>query len=102
MNSKDPLIAATPDSGLELYKRFGNQAHGFPQEAVLNAAVNLIVNVLRQKHPQRDKAEAEYNELMGKTKGVLLNHYDALGRKRGIFAYNQNLHVVVDDLVRKN
>ncbi len=56
---------------------------------MIGATVNILVNAIRQSQPTRGQAEARFDELFGRTKQVLLDHYDALGRKRGIFPYDQ-------------
>lgn len=91
-NPKDPLIKSGPDQQRELFGRFGKAANGFSTEDVLGAASNLIVNSLRQAHGSRRSAELAYDELFGRIKSLLVNHYDVLGRKRGIFSYDQIIH----------
>jgi hypothetical protein len=90
---KDPLRQATPDVAKELFERFAREASGFPRDAVIGAAANLLINGLRQEHGTRDAAERAFDEMFGKMKTVLVNHYDSLGRKRGIFPYDQTLTV---------
>lgn len=89
MTTKDPLALATPDNQRELFNRFSREANGFANEDAIGAAANILINAIRQSQPTRAQAEARFNELFGRSKQVLLDHYDSLGRKRGIFPYNQ-------------
>lgn len=89
MTIKDPMLLATPDNGRELFKRLAQVCNGFSQDDVVTAAANLLINAIRQQHPTRGKAEAAFNELFGRSKQVLVDHYDMGGRKKGIFPYDQ-------------
>jgi hypothetical protein len=104
LNPKDPLLTTVPDPSLTLFKLMGKIAGGtgtvvdgraapFPIDAVVGAAANIIVNALRQVNPTKEKAETAIDELFGRTKQILMNHYDQLGRLRGIFPYDQHIHV---------
>lgn len=88
---KDPLRDTGPVSQEELFDRLAAVCHGFPAEAVHGAAVNLLINSLRQTYPTWDKCEIAFDEVFGQGKSILSNHYDSLGRKRGIFPYTQNI-----------
>lgn len=90
---KDPLIQATPDAPRELFARFSVAANGFPTDAAIGAAANMIINAIRQQCATRQDAERAMDELFGRTKSVLVDHYDMLGRKRGIFPYDQVISV---------
>lgn len=102
-NAKDPLTKTGPEAQMELTKRFGQIATGFPNEAVIGAAINVFVNALRQTYPAASAAEARYNELAGKFKTILLSHYDSVtGRRRSIFPFHQTispLHFVDNDKI---
>jgi len=89
MNTKDPMLAATTDNGRELFTRMSAVATGFPREHVVAAATNLLINAIRQDKATRQEAEIAFNELFGRSKQVLLDHYDIGGRKKGIFPYDQ-------------
>lgn len=88
-DTKDPMLLATPDNQRELFRRMSRAADGFSTEDVIGAAVNVLLNAIRQSQPTRTKAERRFDELFGRSKAVLLDHYDTLGRKRGIFPYDQ-------------
>lgn len=101
-NPKDPSLKVLTDPGRELCTRFAKEANGFSREDVLSAALNIIVNVIRQEQNTGQKAEARFDELFGKTKTLLVSHYDSLGRKRGLFPYDQVIEVPKGILNQKN
>lgn len=90
-NPKDPL----GDIGFasrELFTRLGRGCNGFPQEAVMNASANLLINALRQQNKTRASAEVAFNELFGHLKAVLLNHYDSVTHnRRNIYPFDQHI-----------
>lgn len=88
-NPKDPLLRTGPERQVELLRTFGRAAHGHSAEDVAAAAISLVINVVRQKHPTRPAAEQFFDALVARSKGLLVDHYDALGRKRGVFPYDQ-------------
>lgn len=88
-NPKDPILKSGPDQQRELFNRFCREANGFSTEEVIGAACNLIINAIRQVYSTRQRAEARFDEIFGRVKTLLVGHYDQLGRKRGIFPYNQ-------------
>ncbi len=93
-NPSDPLHDAEPEANKVLLEKFGQVANGFPMEAVIHAAADVILNAIRQTHAKRSKAEATFNEIMSRTREVLLSqHYDALGNRRNIFPYDQKLEL---------
>jgi len=98
MNENDPLKIAVPDRQRELFRRFGQVANGFSSEDVNGAAANLIVNSLRQAYPTRARAEVAYDELFGRIKSLLVSHYDLLGRKRGVFPFDQMIEMPLVDM----
>lgn len=102
-NPKDPLKRAGPDAARELFRRLSVDCNGFCRDDVLTAAANLIINGLRQQHGDRASAEREFDALFGRSKQVLVDHYDSLGRKRGIFPYDQHIHLpLVDPLTKRH
>lgn len=100
--SKDPLLIASPDAQRELFSRMCREASGFTAEDVAGAAINILINAIRQAHGKRSDAERRYDELMARMKGVLMDHYDAGGRKKGIFPFNQNIVVPLFDTRNRN
>jgi hypothetical protein len=101
-NPKDPLKKIGPDASRELFRRLGQEANGFPADAVVDAAVNVLINALRQSNATRAQAERAFDDMFGRAKAILVDHYDMLGRKRGIFPYDQVITVPHSDFRRKH
>lgn len=91
--TKDPIALSSSDSERELFTRFSREANGFSKDAVIGAAVNMLLNAMRQSCQTRNKAEIAFDDLFGRAKSILVDHYDSLGRKRGIFPYDQIINV---------
>lgn len=88
-NPKDPL-GQRPPAAKELFQRFSREANGFPVDAALEAAMNVLLNAIRQQHPTRKGAEAAFDEMTAKFKSLLLDqHYDLMGKRRNIFPFPQ-------------
>ena len=85
----DPL-GGVPDSGHELFKRLSRECNEFPMPDVVNACAALLLNTIRQRSKVRAEAEADFNEMFGRMKSLLLSHYDgATGKRRSIFPFHQ-------------
>lgn len=102
MTVKDPLVLSTSNGQRELFDRMSRAADGFTAEDVIGAAANMLINAVRQSQPTRAGAEARFDELFGRSKQVLVDHYDSLGRKRGIFPFDQIIEVSKLDFRTKN
>lgn len=88
----DPLTD-TPEAGRVLFDRLSRQCNEFPLEAVVNAASNVLLNVLRQRNATRNEAETAFNELFGKMKQILMDHYDGpTGKRRSVFPFHQTIY----------
>lgn len=93
-NEKDPLRQAGPSQQQELFRRFTAAANGFSMEDVIGAAMNLLVNAVRQSNPTWSRAAERYDDWMGRFKTVLHNHYDSVtGRRRNIFPFSQTVQI---------
>lgn len=90
-NPADPLHKSGPESGKELFRRFSQAANGFPTEAAVNASINILINSIRQGTSDWKSAERAFDEYFGRSKQLLKDHYDSLGRKKGIFPFHQVL-----------
>lgn len=91
-NPNDPLKRTLEQNERELMRRFGRAADGFPNDAVIGAALNCFTNSIRQIYPNVRDAEARYNELIGKMKSVLLSHYDGVtGKRKSVFPFHQTI-----------
>jgi hypothetical protein len=61
-----------------------------PNDAVLVACLNMIVNCILQNYRRRDQAEALMRELFEKGLPMLLDNYDSVtGRVRSVVPFNQ-------------
>ncbi len=104
LNGKDPLMNAHAPAGQTLFKAISSTASGFPAEDVVNAAVNLMINAIRQQCATRADAGRVFDDMFGRSKQILMNHYDSVGRLRGVFPYDQTIHteLLIDpDLLKK-
>ncbi len=91
-NPSDPLHQ-NPDVAKELFRQLGAVSNAFPLEMVETAAFNLLLNVVRQRHANRNEADARWSELTGKGRGVLMDHYDPVTQKRrNIFPFAQTIN----------
>jgi hypothetical protein len=102
LNPKDPLGGITPSNAREalaaIFPMFERMGAG---EAVANdVAANVIVNALRQTYPTHAEADRKLDELMARVKTILADQYQADGRRRGVFAYDQVINVPHVDLRR--
>lgn len=93
-NNKDPLRTSGPDAEQELFRAFGQAATGYPFEIALGAALNIILNGVRQSEETREGARAKFDELVSKGRFILLEkHYDAMGKRRNVFPFTQHIEV---------
>lgn len=88
-NPKDPLHNSGPQAGRELFRRMGQLASGFPNEAVIDASWNMLINAVRQRTATWQKAEPEFDQQFYQMKTLLRGHYDANGRRRNVFPFDQ-------------
>lgn len=102
-NRQDPLHQSGPEAEKELFRRLGHVCNEFPRETVLGAAMNLLVNAIRQEHATRGRAEAAFDEIAGRAKNVLLErHYDLVGNRRNVFPFAQTIDLPLADLRGKH
>lgn len=88
----DPLTDTAPEAGRVLFDRMNKVAKDFPFEAVVNAASNVLLNVMRQRNATRAEAERDFNEMFGRLKSILMAHYDGpTGKRRSVFPFHQNI-----------
>lgn len=100
-NKKDPLHKAGPEAGKELFRHFSQVAHGFPKDAVMDAAFNMIINMVRTSHDSWQKAEPLIDQIHAKVKTTLRDHYDPIGKRRNIFPFDQVIEMPFLDLRNK-
>ena len=91
VNSADPLKRT---EGADLFLKLTAQCVGHDYDEVASAALNLLLNALRQKHDSRMGAEAEYSEKTGRAHQMLLGHYDSVtGRRLSVFPHTQRINM---------
>ncbi len=91
-NPNDPLWLDAPARVAFLTKTFAEAAHQFSAQDVINAGASVMITAMRQVYATRQEAEARFDEVFGRTKTHLLNHYDSIsGRKSGAFPYDQKI-----------
>lgn len=92
-NARDPLVAG-PEQERRVFDAFNRAAAGSNYEHVAGAAINLIANTVRQCCETRQQAERMFDELVGRSKNLLLEqHYDPVtSKRRQIFAHTQHVH----------
>jgi hypothetical protein len=100
----DPLLGL-PEQERLLFKAFKQASAGKNVDAVLGAALNIVINTIRQMEPTRAEAEARYDALFGRAKTLLLErNYDSVtGKRRTIFPFTQVIKAAYhheDDEVR--
>ena len=64
------------DSAKALFNAFGGFATGHSPDDVISAALNLVLNAIRQGTPQRSAAIAKFGDLYGRSMEALMEHYD--------------------------
>lgn len=78
----------------ELFEKLSKCADGYSANDVLNAAINMFANALRQTYPTRSGAERAFDEHTAQAKALLLEkHYHGDGRRRNVFPHHQVIEV---------
>lgn len=88
----DPLAQYMNDAKTKaLFKAITEECTGFDRATVVDVAANLLVNAMRQQCPTRQVAERHFDEVMGRTKSLLLEaHYDSVtGKRKSTFPHTQ-------------
>ena len=93
VESVDPLTQG-PGAGRELFSRFSREcAKGFSRDDCIGAAANLIMNALRQDHPQHKNADEALTRLLERCRATLAEHYNLNGSRKSIFPFDQIISV---------
>lgn len=90
-NPKDPIARSGPEQEKALFEAFNKASSGNDYGTVAGAAMNLLANAVRQKCETRQQAERMFDELLGRSKNLLLEqHYDPVSNKRrNVFPFTQ-------------
>jgi hypothetical protein len=96
-NKNDPLLQA-PEAEVALFRAFAQAANGFSHEQVAGAAVNIIVNVLRQKNAGRMGALSDVDNIHASMRQIIDAHYNNAGSRRNVFPFHQVIEVPNLDL----
>jgi hypothetical protein len=92
----DPLQSQGAER--ELFEAVTRMMVGKPQQMVWQVSMNMLMNSIRQSVAKRTDAEAILNELFGRTKTVLLDHYDPVtGNRRGVIPHTQVVQMPFHD-----
>lgn len=100
MNKTDPLFNQS-DRQKDLFEQFSKIASGRTVEDAVGAGSNIIINAIRQTCPKQTDAEKRFDELFGRMKQILMDHYNNGTRKNGVFPYHQFIEVPYFDLSTK-
>lgn len=90
--TKDPLLNAISEVQRHLFTQFSKASAGHAVQDVIGASANMLVNATRQSYHKQGDAEKAFDELFGRMKQVLMNHYGNGQRRDGIFPFNQTIH----------
>jgi hypothetical protein len=83
-----------PDRPRELFAQLSKVCHGFSSEEVAAAAINLMINAIRQTNEMQSGAARSFDELAGRAKHLLLEqHYSGDGKRRNVFPHTQTLEI---------
>lgn len=93
---KDPLIKT---ESYETFQRVATLLHGLPINKIIDLAVNLQVNALRQTYADRSEALLRLDELHAKAREALAAQYSASGKRlQGVYPFSQTIHMpLVED-----
>jgi hypothetical protein len=101
-SASDPLKRG-PNAGRVLAGRFGETANGFDRDAVRDATVSVLLDLVRQTNGDRAAAHAKLSEYAEKMHELLDKHYDHVtGKRRHVFAFDQQINVVFTDDRKRN
>lgn len=93
-NPRDPMLKSGPEQERALFEVVSKCASGHDGNVVIGAAMNLLINAVRQNCATRTQAERTFDELVGRSKNLLLEqHYDPVTEKRrNVFSFTQHVH----------
>ena len=93
-NVKDPMLHISEDQERLLFEAFNRASGGHNFEHVAGAAMNVLVNAIRQSCETRQRAERMFDERVGRSKNLLMEqHYDPVtNKRRNVFPHTQRVH----------
>lgn len=100
VNPKDPLHQQA-DAEKFLFSALAKVASGFTAEQVVGAALNLVVNAIRQANASEKGALDAADQAHAAMRKILIAHYDNAGKRRNIFPFHQMIEVPHLDLRKK-
>jgi len=95
-----------PNYGRELFNRYSQVSNGFPADAMVSAAINILCMVIRENYGLRSGALAHIDELVAKWKDMTMRFYDPVtNRRRSTIPFTQRVNMPVlkvdEDFFRK-
>jgi hypothetical protein len=100
----DPLMNAPDQAARQLFEAYQKLSSGRTADSVIGAAVNILINAIRQMEPFRKDAEARWDAIFGRGKTILMDHYDPVtGRKKSVIPHTQIVKAawhLEDDLIK--
>jgi hypothetical protein len=99
-NPKDPLHQQA-DAENALFSALAKVANGFTSEQVVGAALNLVVNAIRQANASDKGALDAADAAHAAMRKILVAHYDNAGKRRNIFPFHQVIEMPFLDLRKK-
>lgn len=88
----DPLTKG-PESSRVLQQRMGKASSGFSYDAVVSAAANILINVIRQKHSKKKGALDELDQVQAAVRKAVDEHYQLNGSRKSLFPFDQIISV---------
>ena len=100
-NPLDPLRDTTEEAR-DLYRRFSEASDGHSVDAIKRAAMNMVINAIREAHPKRAGAQDSFDQIVTKARELLLDkHYDAAGGRRNVFPFDQRMEIPLNNFKPK-
>jgi hypothetical protein len=88
INPQDPLLDA-PKTERDLWMEVGKVTSGYPAEIVMSIGINIVIDTIRQLRPTQKTALDAFDEVMGRVRSRLAEHYGNNGVRKNIFPFDQ-------------
>ena len=90
-NPKDPMNK-TEDRARRLFLEMSKLCNGAPNDVIIQAAFNIVLNAIRQKNARLNEALSDFDQMASKLRSFLADHYfAATGKRRNIFPFHQTI-----------